>query len=54
MAWGAASLIDAVNSASAGDVGNPYRNRNTIAWHSYFAGALLASARVVKLYSAAT
>ena len=53
---GAVSIIDAapsiyVNSASSGDVGNPYRNRNTIAWHAYFATALIDSNRVAKLYS---
>jgi len=53
---GAVSIIDAapsiyVNSASSGDVGNPYRNRNTIAWHAYFASALIDANRVVHLYS---
>jgi len=53
---GAVSIIDAdpsvlVNTASSTDVGNPYRNRNTVAWHSYFATALIDSNRVVRLYS---
>lgn len=55
---GAVSIIDAdpqvfVNVASANDVGNPYRNRNTIAWHAYFAAALIDSNRVVRIYSLA-
>jgi hypothetical protein len=56
---GAVSIIDAdpqifVNTPSAGDIGNPYRNRNTVAWHVYFATALIDSNRVIKVYSAAT
>lgn len=55
---GSLSIIDAdpqvyVNTASANDVGNPYRNRNTVAWHSYFATSLIDSNRVVRLYSEA-
>jgi N4-gp56 family major capsid protein len=59
------SIIDAdpqiyVNTASSGDVGNPYRNRHTIAWHSYFAASIItdeggvSTNRLVRLYSAAT
>ncbi len=53
---GSLSIIDAdptilINTASSGDVGNPYRNRNTVAWHSYFATALIDSERVIRLYS---
>jgi N4-gp56 family major capsid protein len=53
---GSVSIIDAdptvmVNTASSGDVGNPYRNRNTVSWHAYFATALIDSNRVVRLYS---
>lgn len=56
---GSVSIIDAdpqiyVNTASAGDIGNPYRNSNTVAWHIFFATSLIDSARVVRLYSAAT
>ena len=55
---GSLSIIDAapsiyVNSASSSDVGNPYRNQNTIAWHAYFATALIDVNRVVRLYSLA-
>ena len=58
--YGCVDLGDAnanvfVNTASAGDIGNPYRNRHTVAWHAFFASALLdaaASHRVVRLYSA--
>jgi N4-gp56 family major capsid protein len=54
---GAVSLEDMeptlyVNMPSAGDVGNPYRNRSTIAWHVFFGTALIDSNRVVRLYSA--
>ncbi len=53
---GAVSIIDAdpsilINTASSTDIGNPYRNRNTVAWHSYFATALIDSNRVIRLYS---
>jgi N4-gp56 family major capsid protein len=59
------SIIDAdpqifVNTASSGDIGNPYRNRHTIAWHAYFASAIITDEdggtndRIVRLYSAAT
>ncbi len=53
---GAVSIIDAqpsilINTASSTDIGNPYRNRNTVAWHSYFATQLIDSNRVVRLYS---
>lgn len=56
---GAVSIVDAdpqiyVNTASAGDVGNPYRNRHTVAWHIYFATALIDSNRVIKVYSGTT
>lgn len=56
---GAVSVIDAdpqiyVNTPSSGDVGNPYRNRGTIAWHAYFGTALLDANRVIKVYSAAS
>ena len=55
---GSMSIIDAspsiyVNMASSGDVGNPYRNQNTIAWHAYFATALIDANRVIRLYSLA-
>lgn len=47
-----------VNTPSSGDVGNPYRNRSTIAWHINFVAALLNTEtgvnRVIKIYSAAT
>jgi hypothetical protein len=47
-----------INTPSSGDVGNPYRNRSTIAWHINFVAALLNSEtgtfRVIKIYSAAT
>jgi len=54
---GCVSVVDAdpqifINTASAGDVGNPYRNRNTVAWHAYFAASLLdGNSRVVRMYS---
>lgn len=53
---GALSIKDAkptifINTASATDTSNPYRNHNTIAWHSFFATRLLDSNRVVKLYT---
>lgn len=53
---GAVSIIDAdptvfINTASSSDVGNPYRNRNTVAWHTYFATALISSDRVIRMYS---
>lgn len=41
-----------VNTPSSGDVGNPYRNFSTIAWHIFYGDALIDSTRVVKLYSA--
>jgi N4-gp56 family major capsid protein len=40
-----------VNVASSQDVGNPYRNRNTIAWHINFATALIDVNRAVRLYA---
>jgi len=56
---GTVSIQDAdpqiyINTSSAGDIGNPYRNSNTIAWHIYFATALLDSNRVIKVYSGST
>lgn len=56
---GAVSMIDAdpqiyINTPSSQDVGNPYRNRATIAWHMYYATALIDSNRIIKIYSAAT
>lgn len=42
-----------INTASSGDIGNPYRNSNTIAWHAFFAAKLLDANRVVRLYTAA-
>jgi N4-gp56 family major capsid protein len=56
---GSVSVIDSdpqvyVNTPSEGDVGNPYRNRSTIAWHAYFGTALLDANRVIKIYSAAS
>jgi len=42
-----------INTASAGDIGNPYRNANTVAWHAYFAAALIDANRIVRIYSAA-
>lgn len=58
-ALGAVSIIDAdpqifINTASSGDVGNPYRNRHTVAWHAWFATALIDSNRIIKIYAAAT
>ena len=55
---GAVSIIDAdptimINTSSSSDVGNPYRNRNTCAWHSYFATAIIDVNRVVRMYSLA-
>ncbi len=41
-----------VNTPSSGDVGNPYRNFSTIAWHVFFGTALIDADRVVRLYSA--
>jgi N4-gp56 family major capsid protein len=43
-----------VNTASSGDVGNPYRNRHTVAWHAFFVASLIDSNRVIKLYSGTT
>jgi N4-gp56 family major capsid protein len=56
---GALSIIDAdpqiyVNTSSSGDIGNPYRNSNTVAWHIFFATALIDSNRVIKVYSGTT
>lgn len=56
---GAVSIIDAdpqiyINTASAGDIGNPYRNSHTVAWHIFFATALIDSNRVIKVYSGTT
>lgn len=34
------------------DVNSPYKNVNSFAWHANFGAGLIASARVVKLYSA--
>ena len=42
-----------VNTASSGDVGNPYRNQNTIAWHAFFATKIIDVNRVIRLYSLA-
>jgi N4-gp56 family major capsid protein len=42
-----------VNTPSSGDVGNPYRNFSTIAWHIFYGDALIDANRVVRLYSAA-
>lgn len=33
------------------DVNSPYKNVNSIAWHSYFGAGLIDSRRVIKLYS---
>lgn len=41
-----------VNTPSSGDVGNPYRNFSTIAWHIFYGDALIDANRVVRLYSA--
>jgi N4-gp56 family major capsid protein len=41
-----------VNTPSSGDVGNPYRNFSTIAWHIFYGDSLIDSNRVVRLYSA--
>ena len=41
-----------VNTPSSGDVGNPYRNFSTIAWHILYGDALIDANRVVRLYSA--
>jgi N4-gp56 family major capsid protein len=41
-----------VNTPSSGDVGNPYRNFSTIAWHVFYGDALIDANRVVRLYSA--
>jgi N4-gp56 family major capsid protein len=41
-----------VNSPSSGDVGNPYRNHSTIAWHVLFGTSLIDANRVIRLYSA--
>ena len=40
-----------VNTPSSGDVGNPYRNFGTIAWHIMYGDALIDANRVVRLYS---
>ena len=55
----AVSIIDAdpqifVNTASAGDIGNPYRNSNTVAWHIYYATGLIDNNRVIKIYTGTT
>jgi N4-gp56 family major capsid protein len=43
-----------INTPSEGDIGNPFRNRYTIAWHANFGSALGPDGylRVVKMYSA--
>lgn len=41
-----------VNTPSSGDVGNPYRNFSTIAWHVLFGTKLIDANRVIRLYSA--
>ena len=41
-----------VNTPSSGDVGNPYRNFSTIAWHVFFGTSTIDSGRVIRLYSA--
>jgi N4-gp56 family major capsid protein len=56
---GKVSILDAdpqiyINTASSGDIGNPYRNSHTVAWHIYFATALIDSNRVIKVYSGTT
>ena len=33
------------------DVNSPFKNLNSIAWHSYFGAALVSSTRVLKLYT---
>ena len=58
-ALGSVSIVDAdpqiyINTSSAGDIGNPYRNSNTIAWHIFFATSLIDSTRVIKVYSGTT
>lgn len=55
---GCVSVIDSsprvfVNGPSSGDVGNPYRNRSTVAWHAYWANDLIDANRVIKMYSLA-
>jgi hypothetical protein len=42
-----------INNPSSGDVGNPYRNRYTIAWHAYYASGAPpdSSSRLVRWYS---
>jgi len=41
-----------INEASSHDIGNPYRNKNTIAWHINFATTEMDAARMVRLYAA--
>lgn len=53
---GCVSIIDAdpqihVNVPSSQDIGNPYRNLGTIAWHTYWANRLLDGTRVIRVYS---
>jgi hypothetical protein len=48
---GAMSFGDMAPSIVINDVNSPYKNVNSIAWHVNFGAALIASARVIKLYS---
>ena len=50
-AVGAASIANMQPEIIINDVNSPYKNLDSIAWHAYYAAALLASARVIKLYS---
>lgn len=48
---GAMALRDMTPRIVINDVNSPYKNVNSLAWHVMFEAALIASARVVKLYS---
>jgi len=48
---GAASIAQMQPEIIINDVNSPYKNLDSIAWHTYYEAALLASARVVKIYS---
>lgn len=48
---GAASIGQMTPEIIINDVNSPYKNVNSIAWHTYYEAALLAAARVIKLYS---
>ena len=48
---GAASIANMQPEIIINDVNSPYKNMDSIAWHTYYQAALLASARVIKLYS---